>query len=272
MKRRKPGAIENFRPQGILSKSVGKQRYSREDIEAIARAAPIADISASLTISLSPWWRGERPEEFTSSVLEVLRERMEIAAALYFRDDMWTKQPTPGELAVKFTEIKNCAKNLLAALGLGTKSHSNPSLIPYSILSRLGVNAGGGVDAHQRVKTVAAQVKTLHDWAERELWAAKGRPKADLQFAGDQAFNDFLQELGDIWTTVLSGKARLSVIGGNSSRKGQPCGPFFEFMKACLAPLDVDPRLKTPASLGARLRRLFNKKKKIKASRSLAPQ
>lgn len=268
MKRRKTGAIEEFKPQGILSKGVGKRRYSAEDIEAIARTAPIADMSGSLTIALPSWWRGERPEKFTSSVLEVLRDRMEIAAALYFRDDMWTRQPTPTELTAKFNEIKDSAKNLLAALGLGAKSHSNPSLLPYSVLSRLSVHAGGGMDAHKRVRTAAAQVKDLHDWAERELWAAKGRPKAKFEFAGDEALNDFLRELGDIWTTVLSGKARLSVIGGNSSRKGQPCGPFFEFMTASLAPLDVDPRLKTPAGLGARLRRLFNKKKKVEASRS----
>jgi len=268
MKRRKPGAIDEFKPQGILAKSVGKRRYSAEDIEAIARAAPTADLSASLTISLPAYWRGERPEEFTGSVLEVLRERMEIAAAFYFRNEMWTKQPNPAELKAKFIEIKDCAKNLLAALGLGTKSHSNPSLLPYSVLSRLSIHAGGGMDAPERVRTVAAQVKSLHDWAERELWAAKVRPKAKFEFAGDEALNDFLRELGDIWTTVLSGKARVSVIGGNSSRKGQPCGPFFEFMKACLAPLDVDRRLKTPASLGARLRRLFNKKKQTKTSPS----
>jgi len=268
MKRQKTGAIDEFMPQGILSKSVGMRRYSAEDIEAIARAAPTADSHDSLTISLPSWWRGERPAEYTGSVLEVLRERMEIAAALYFRNDMWTKQPTPAELAARFNEIKDCAKNLLAALGLGTKSHSNPSLLPYSVLSRLSVHAGGGMDAPERVRTVAAQVKSLHDWAERELWVAKGRPKAKFEFAGDEALNDFLRELGDIWTTILSGKARVSVIGGNSSRKGQPCGPFFEFMKACLAPLDLDPRLKTPASLGARLRRLFNKKKKTKASTS----
>jgi hypothetical protein len=261
MKRRKTGAVQTFRPEAILVTSVGTQRYLAEEIEAIARTAPSANLSASLTISLPSWWRRERPEQITTSVLEGVRERLEIAAALYFRDDMWTKQPTPAELTVKFNEIKDHAKTLLAALGLGTKSHSDPSLLPYSVLSRLSIHAGGGMDAAQRVRTAAAQVKNLHDWAERELWAAKARPKAKFEFVGDEAFNDFLRELADIWTTLLSGKARVSAIGGNSSRKGQACGPFFEFMKACLAPLDVEPRLKTPARLGARLRRLFNKKK-----------
>jgi hypothetical protein len=134
-------------------------------------------------------------------------------------------------------------------------------------MSRLALHAGFGRDGTEKVKAAAAEIKKLHDWAERELWLMDARAKREkrsnegVKYAGDTAFNAFLLELGEIWKTVLGGTARVSFIGEGSKHKGKPCGEFFKFIAACLNPLQIEKKLQSDRALGSRLRRLFNQSK-----------
>jgi len=267
MKRKNMQKIEDFRPEGILARSISERRYNVADIARITQIRPKIDLDERIEIELPVWWRGDRPERYHVSIRDALAERLEIAAALFFRDDMWAKKPSANKVAGRISQIKSSSGELLRTLGLGTKSRSNPSLIPYSLMSRLALHAGFGRDGTEKVKAAASEIKKLHDWAERELWLmdarAKGEKRANggVKYAGDTAFNAFLLELGEIWKTVLGGTARVSFIGEGSKHKGKPCGEFFKFIAACLSPLQIEKKLQSDRALGSRLRRLFNQSK-----------
>lgn len=253
--------IEDFRPDGILLRSIDNRRYSDADIEAIIVACSTKLPEDKQEIPLPRWWSDQGLVTLTRR--EALATRLEIAAALYARDREWAKAPNPTRLKARFRKVETSAAALLKTLGLGTRNRSNPDLIPHALLSRFRNHAtfldGNGTD---RVREIVSGVKIIHDWAQRELWMAKMRPAAKLVNKGDKPFNDFLLRLGKIWSETFVQKPRVSFIGGNSSNKHQPCGPFFAFVRASLGPLKLPSKLTAASSLGDRLDRLFGPKKK----------
>ena len=262
MAKKNSDAIDAFKPERILASSIGKSRYSQADIAAIVRACPAGSLDGKVEIFLPAWWRGDRPETISVSRDLALVEQLNIAAAIYLRDAMWETKPRPAELKDRLGKIKRAAARLLKTLGLGTKSRSSPSLIPHAIRSRLGVHAGPGKSGSEQVRSAAATVKQLHDWADRELGMMKYRPRAPLVYSGDAAFNKLLHAIAALWRDFLGGTPQVSFLGETSKkRRGKPCGPFFTFVNACLGPLGLPNRLTKDSSLGARLDNLFSPKR-----------
>jgi len=262
--------IEDFRPEGILLSSIDNRLYSDADINAIIVACSTKLPEGKQKIKL-PRWRSDQVA-VTLTRREALATRLEIAAARYTRDVEWAKAPNPSQLKARFKKIQTAAAALLKTLGLGTRNRSNPDLIPHALLSRFRHHpmflAGNGTD---RVREIVSGVKMIYDWAERELWMAKTRPAAKLVNKGDKPFNDLLLRLGKIWSETFELKPRVSFIGGNSSNKGQPCGPFFAFVKASLGHLKLPSRLTAASSLGDRLDRLFGPKMKRRPKHVATP-
>ncbi len=217
--------IEDFKPEGILLRSIGNRRYSDDDLDSIIAACSTRLPEGQIRIKLPRWWSNAAKNLVKMTRREALAAKLEIAAALYFRDREWAKAPTPSQLRVRFRRIKASAAALLKTLGLGTRTHSNPDLIPYAILSRLRLHAGfRGGSGDVRLREAVIAIKSIHEWTERELWMAKAHPPAKLVNKGDKSFNDFLKALGGVWQEAFGRKARISFISGNSPNKGNPCG------------------------------------------------
>jgi hypothetical protein len=192
--------------------------------------------------------------------------QLEIAAALFMRDQMWMNQPRRSDVIQRLEEVKAATLNLLRSLGLGVKQMSSSKLIPYALRSRLLLYAGlTSAKAPERLEAVVHGIKDLHGWIERDLRTLLHYPTIKLTHEGEKAFNSFLQRLGDIWLEILGKKPRINFISGNSPNKGQPCGAFLAFIELALAPLELPESLTQRKALGSRLARLFNKRRRRKA-------
>jgi hypothetical protein len=258
---RKRSEIDGFRPEGILLKSIGIRRYSDRDLDAIISASSASLPLGQLQVQLPRWWSDLGSVSLTRR--QALAVQLEIAAALYFRDREWAKAPSPSQLRARFEKINASAAALMRTLGLGTRNRSNADLIPFAILSRLRLHAAfPSSNGHDRVRDAVSSIKTIYEWTERELWMARARTAGELVNKGDKPFNEFLMRLGTIWSEVFEQKPRVSFIGGNSSKRHRPCGPFFAFVASSLEPLKLSSKQTGAMSLGDRLDRLFGPKKK----------
>ncbi len=190
MPRRKRPTLDDFKPEGILQNSLNQRRYSRRDIDVIVEPCDPGRLEEDIYVELPDWWSDELPSHRLLTIRKALEERLEIAAALLVRDQMWDSRPRPSDVKDRLQEIQRSAATLLKSLGLGVKHLSSPELIPYSIRSRLRVQAGLPSErGKERVENVVESIKVLHKWTERELWTLRMQPSTPLKYAGDKAFN-----------------------------------------------------------------------------------
>ena len=73
----------------------------------------------------------------------------------------------------------------------------------------------------------------------------------------DEALNTLFRNLTEIWIEVLNGLPRTSVGKPESTKAGQPVGPFVRFIQACLEPLPIKL---TDEAVRERVRVLFQDK------------
>ena len=85
--------IEDFRPEGILLRSIDNRRYSDADIDAIIVACSTKLPQHKQKVKLPRWWSDQRAVTLTRR--EALATRLEIAATWYARDREWAKVTLP---------------------------------------------------------------------------------------------------------------------------------------------------------------------------------
>ena len=105
--------ISRFKPEGILLGRIGKRFLTSEDIATIASVFMPGSLEGLGQLELPEWWRGERAEVLNGTRQEILIEQIEMAAALYARDQMWENQPRQFEVASKLEAIQKKSIGLL---------------------------------------------------------------------------------------------------------------------------------------------------------------
>ena len=247
--------VGDFQPRGILANSLQQRRYPPGVVEQVIAASSSLPRSDDVLV-MSPF-AGDEPRCRQLPPREALAAKLEIATAIFLRDYEWEKRPTASQLRDEMKEISAAATALLKSVGLGTKHRSNPDLIPDAILSVLRQHAGFmHADGETRVLEAITSIKNLHEWVERELWNMEGHPPSRATHKGDRAFNKLLTALAEVWRDIFGRKLDTSLVSGNARTKGRAAGDFFQFVSACLAPLNLPERLTSEFSLATRLIRL----------------
>ena len=167
---------------------------------------------------------------------------MEHATTEYFVARAWQRNPTPLQLQKRMKSISRAAERLLQTLGLGTKSHTNPDLVPYAVLSRFRIRATPAPNPEEHARITIEAIHRLYRWAYQESSAQRTTHGSRPRHEADTALNGLLLAYRTIWYDFTKKKPKTPYIHKDTSPKkaGQPDGPFFRFCIACLSPLNVE--------------------------------
>lgn len=232
--------VDAFNPRMVQRRHLETRHYSDADVQAIIEACP----------KKLHWQTQQR-----------LVRKLERAATEYFVASVWRQKPTPLQLQDRMQEIAKAAKRLLRVLGLGTKSHTNPDLVPYAVFARFRVRDLTGRPDENVRQTIEA-VHRIYRWAAAEASKAP-KPKTESSRSSheaDTALDGLVLAIAAMWRDVTKREPRAPYVHGDVSRgkASQVDGPFFRFSVACLSPLNVNIR---PHGLRYRIKKILPKRR-----------
>ena len=212
--------VDAFNPRMVRHRHLETRHYSDADIQAIIEACPE-----------KLHWRTQQ---------RLVRE-LERAATEYFVASAWRQKPSPLQLRNRMQKIADAAERLLRVLGLGTKSHTSPDLVPYAVLARFRVRVLTGRPDENVRQTIKA-VHRIYRWAAAEASKVPKTESSRPRHESDTALDGLILAIAAISRDVIKLEPRAPYIHRDVSRgkKGQPDGPFFRFSVACLSPLSVN--------------------------------
>lgn len=210
--------VDAFNPKMVRHRHLETRHYSDADVQAIIEACP----------KKLHWQTQQR-----------LVHELERAATEYFVASAWRQKPSPLQLRNRMQEIAKAAERLLRVLGLGTKSHTSPDLVPHAVLTRfLARSVRPDEDVRQTIKAV----HRIYRWAAAEASKVPKTERSRPRRESDTALDGLILAIAAIWRDVIKLEPRAPYIrrDGSRGKKGQPDGPFFRFSVACLSPLNVN--------------------------------
>ncbi len=234
--------IDAFNPRMVRHRHLETRHYSDADVQAIIEACP----------KKLHWQTQQR----------LVRE-LERAATEYIVASAWRQKPTPLQLRDRMETIAKAAKRLLRVLGLGTKSHTSPDLVPHAVFARFRVRVLTG-RPDEKVRQTIEAVHRIYRWAAAEASKAP-KPKTESSRSSheaDTALDGLVLAIAAMWRDVTKREPRVPYVHGKVSREkaGQVDGPFFRFSVACLRPLNVNIR---PHGLRDRIKKLLPTRGKL---------
>lgn len=226
--------VDAFNPRMVRHRHLETRHYSDADVQAIIEACP-----------KKLHWRTQQ---------RLVRE-LERVATEYFVASAWRQKPFPLQLRNRMQEIADAAETLLRVLGLGTKSHTSPDIVPYAVFARFRVRVLTG-RPDEKVRQTIKAVHRIYRWAAAEASEASKTESSRSPHESDTALNGLILGIAAIWRDVTKREPRAAYVHGTVSRgkKGQVDGPFFRFSVACLRPLNVNIR---PHGLSDRIKKLL---------------
>ena len=222
---KKQSRVDTFKPRDVRRRHLETPHYSDADIETIIEA--IID---------------NRPKRLHWNTRRKFVGKLEHATTEYFVARVWQRKPTPLQLQERMKSISHAAERLLQTLGLGTKSHTNPDLVPYAVLSRFRTRATPAPNPEEHVRITIEAIHRLYRWAYQESSAQRTTHGSRSRHKADTALNGLLLAYATIWREFTGKEPKTPYIHNDpsSEKAGQPDGPFFRFCIACLSPLNVE--------------------------------
>jgi hypothetical protein len=238
--------------------------YSVNDIDAIIAAA--GGLPADRDNRLHAWSEPSALEPTKVPGREALAQRLERGVRDYLVQKHFETKPTPRQLAVDFARIERAGARLLKALQVA--GDGDIETMPVA-LRRGGLQAFAAQEAEQLgqlplqsadglLHDAVQGVLRLHRWARgaRTRYERQRVTPAAQRHAGDKALDGLFGSLAGIWIEVFEKPFKTSTRGPLGGAAGQPSGPLFRFIKACLAPVLRDC-MPTDHAIRQRIRRLF---------------
>ena len=225
---KKQDKVDTFNPRDVRRRHLETPHYSDADIEIIIEAIIC-----------------NRPKRLHWKTRRKFVGKLEHATTEYFVARAWQRKPTPLQLQERMKSISHAAERLIQTLGLGTKSHTNPDLVPYAVLRRFRIRATPAPSPEEHVRITIEAIHRLYRWAYQESSAQRtthgSRPRHERHEA-DTALNGLLLAYATIWREFTGKEPKTPYIHHDTSseKAGQPDGPFFRFCIACLSPLNVE--------------------------------
>jgi hypothetical protein len=257
-------SVHGFQPTAVRLQLAGDSDiYSDSDIDAIITAA--GGLPADKVDRLHA--RSEPSLETTEVARrEALARRLERGVRDYLVQKHFETKPTPRQLAVDFARIERAGARLLKALQVA--DDGDLETMPVA-LRRGGLQAFAAQEvkplgqlplqsADDLLHDAVQGVLRLHRWARgaRIRYERQRVTPAAQRHTGDEALDGFFGSLAGIWIDVFEKPFKTSTGGPLGRAAGQPSGPLFRFIKACLEPVLKD-RMPTDHAIRQRVRRLF---------------